>query len=63
QLGISKKFINSWSVGFFPYEKPKYAFAVLLERGPNDATIGATAAVAQWMSWMNLYAPQYLKND
>jgi penicillin-binding protein 2 len=63
QLGISKKYINSWAVGFFPYDKPKYAFAVLLEKGPNDATLGATAAMVQWVDWMNLYAPEYLKNQ
>ncbi len=63
QLGVSKKFINSWAVGFFPYDKPKYAFAVLLERGPHTSTVGATAAVAAWLDWMNLYAPDYLKNE
>lgn len=62
QLGISKKRINSWAVGFFPYEKPKYAFVVLLENGPNLATIGATAAVQEWLNWINVYKPQYLNN-
>lgn len=61
QLGISKKFINSWSVGFFPYEQPRYAFAVLLEKGPEDATMGATAAMAQWLDWMHVYDSQYLQ--
>ncbi len=61
QLGISKKFINSWSVGFFPYDNPKYAFAVLLEKGPNDATIGGTAAMALWLDWMNIYKQEYLQ--
>lgn len=26
--------VNSWAIGFFPYEKPKYAFVVLMENGP-----------------------------
>ncbi len=26
--------VNSWSMGFFPYEAPKYAFVVLMENGP-----------------------------
>lgn len=60
QLGISKKQINSWSVGFFPSNAPRYAFAVLLERGPNTATEGGTAAMALWLDWMNIYAPEYL---
>jgi penicillin-binding protein 2 len=26
--------VNSWAIGFFPYEHPKYAFTVLMENGP-----------------------------
>ena len=37
--------INSWVIGFFPYEKPKYAFVVLMENGPL-ITRGANAAFA-----------------
>ncbi len=62
QLGISKKQINSWAVGFFPSDAPRYAFAVLLERGPNTATEGGTAAMAVWLDWMNVYANEYLQN-
>ncbi len=61
QLGVAKKQINSWAVGFFPSDAPKYAFAVLLERGPNTATEGGTAAMALWLDWMNVYASEYLK--
>jgi penicillin-binding protein 2 len=61
QLGVAKKHINSWAVGFFPSDAPRYAFAVLLERGPNTATEGGTAAVALWFDWMNVYNPQYLQ--
>jgi penicillin-binding protein 2 len=42
QVGIAKQFMNSWSVGFFPYEHPKYAFVVLVERGPKSNTTGAS---------------------
>ncbi len=63
QLGISKKNINSWAVGFFPYQKPKYAFAVLMERGPSDAVYGATAVFKQWIDWLHVYAPEYLKEE
>lgn len=30
--------VNSWVIGFFPYENPKYAFAVLMENGPKVTT-------------------------
>jgi penicillin-binding protein 2 len=26
--------VNSWAIGFFPYENPRYAFTVLMENGP-----------------------------
>lgn len=26
--------VNSWAIGFFPYEKPTHAFVVLMENGP-----------------------------
>jgi penicillin-binding protein 2 len=26
--------VNSWAIGFFPYEHPKYAFVVVMEDGP-----------------------------
>ncbi len=35
QTGTRNQYDNSWVVGFFPYDHPKYAFAVVLERGPE----------------------------
>ena len=35
QVGTRNQYDNSWVVGFFPYEEPRYAFAVVLERGPG----------------------------
>lgn len=37
QVGAHNEFDNSWVEGFFPYESPRYAFAVVLERGPAGA--------------------------
>ncbi|MDP2665795.1 MAG: penicillin-binding transpeptidase domain-containing protein [bacterium] len=37
QTGTRNQYDNSWVVGFFPYEHPQYAFAVVLERGPEGA--------------------------
>jgi penicillin-binding protein 2 len=61
QLGSLKKSINSWSVGFFPYDKPKYAFAILMEKGPSTNTIGATAAARSFFDWMSINTPEYFK--
>ncbi|MEI6553069.1 MAG: penicillin-binding transpeptidase domain-containing protein [bacterium] len=60
QLGTLKKYINSWAVGFWPAEKPRYAFAVMMEKGPSDALYGSTAVMRLLMDWMNVYGRQYL---
>jgi penicillin-binding protein 2 len=59
QVGISKQTINSWAVGFWPYEKPKYAFVLMLEQGPSTAMFGASPAMAEFIGKVNLYAPEY----
>ncbi|MCX6786697.1 MAG: penicillin-binding transpeptidase domain-containing protein [Candidatus Kaiserbacteria bacterium] len=35
QTGVHNQYDNSWVEGFFPYDNPQYAFAVVLERGPQ----------------------------
>jgi len=35
QTGVRNQYDNSWVEGFFPYDNPRYAFAVVLERGPG----------------------------
>ena len=30
ELGSKKQFVNSWVTGFFPYDNPKYAFAIIM---------------------------------
>lgn len=61
ELGSAKKHVNSWVVGFFPYEDPHYAFAAIMERGPYTNTIGALYVMRQLFEWMAVHTPQYLK--
>ncbi len=61
QLGANKDRINSWIVGFFPYENPKYAFAVLAESAPNNKTIGAVYAFRDTIDWMHINTPNYFE--
>lgn len=63
QVGISKQSINSWAVGFFPSDKPKYAFVLMLEKGPSTAMFGASPAMAEFIGKVNLYAPEYFKGE
>src|SRR3989339_159639 len=61
EIDAGKKYINSWVVGFFPYENPRYAFAVVMERGPHDNTIGGVFVMRQMLDWMHQNTPEYLK--
>ena len=61
ELGTVKANVNSWIIGFFPYEKPRYAFAVVMEKGKRENTIGALYVMRQLFDWMAIYTPEYLK--
>ena len=61
EVGSNKKYVNSWSIGFFPYDEPKYAWAVVMERGPASNTIGATSVTRQLFDWIAVYNPKYFE--
>jgi len=61
QLGVSKNKVNSWVVGFFPYQDPKYAFAIMMEAGPNTNSVGASSVMRQLLDWMSVNTPEYFK--
>ncbi len=49
QTGVHNQYDNSWVIGFFPYENPRYAFAVVLERGPSGAGEQAVNATRSFL--------------
>lgn len=59
ELGVSKQEVNSWVMGYWPYENPRYAFTVLMEKGPRANQVGATYVMRQTLEWMTLYAEEY----
>ncbi|MSR87579.1 MAG: hypothetical protein EXS69_00155 [Candidatus Zambryskibacteria bacterium] len=61
EVGSGKSYTHSWSVGFFPYEDPRYAWAVILEKGPASNTVGATSVMRQVFDWMSINSPNYFK--
>jgi penicillin-binding protein 2 len=61
ELGARKEFVNSWVIGFFPYEKPRYAFALLMEKGPVANLVGATSVFRQVLDWMAVNTPEYFE--
>lgn len=62
ELGITKDFVNSWVIGFFPYEQPRYAFVVLMERGSRTNLIGASAVMYHVFMGMMDTTPEYIRN-
>jgi penicillin-binding protein 2 len=61
ELGVYKQFVNSWISGFFPYENPKYAFVVIMEKGPVANTTGALSVMRQVLDYMAVNKVEYLK--
>ncbi|MFH0845910.1 MAG: penicillin-binding transpeptidase domain-containing protein [Patescibacteria group bacterium] len=61
ERGVKKDKVNSWITGFFPSEKPKYAFVVIMEEGPVENQIGGLYVMRQMLEWMNVYTPEYFK--
>lgn len=61
EIGAAKRYVHSWSVGYWPSDNPKYAWAVVMERGPSTNTVGATSVMRQVFDWMNENASGYLQ--
>lgn len=61
EIGAKNEYWNAWMIGFWPYENPKYAFAIVLDRGPAHTSTGGNAVMSQFFTWMHENAPQYLQ--
>jgi len=61
ELGVSKQSVNSWVIGFFTYNEPKYSFAVVMEKGSRENLTGAVFVVRNLLEWMSLEVPEYVK--
>jgi penicillin-binding protein 2 len=59
ELGSERQFVNSWVVGFFPYDDPQYAFAVVMEKGPRANLIGGVSVMRQFLDFLSTEAPEY----
>lgn len=62
QVGYGNTNTNSWIVGFFPYENPKYSFVLVMERGPKEASGNATRVMSEVVDYMSVYASSYLQD-
>ncbi|MGH7175232.1 MAG: penicillin-binding transpeptidase domain-containing protein, partial [Minisyncoccia bacterium] len=61
QVGAENQYDNSWVEGFWPYENPKYAFVVVLERGPSGAGEESVNVMKQTLSTLDQSAPEYFQ--
>jgi penicillin-binding protein 2 len=61
ELGVSKAKVNSWATGFWPYENPRYAFTIVLEKGSRKNLIGGVAAARNFFDWLKWNKPEYLE--
>lgn len=60
EVGIGNAYVNSWAAGFFPYDNPKYAFILMMDRAPRSNALGATRIMGDVVQWMSVHRPEYL---
>ena len=61
QLGYRNESMNSWSIGFWPADNPKYAYAVVLEKAPAGTASGAAPGLVPFFQWLIAERPEYVK--
>lgn len=61
QLGVRNESMHSWSVGFWPADHPKYAYAVVLEKAPAGTASGAAPALQPFFYWLMENRPEYVE--
>jgi len=60
QIGARNQWINSWSVGFWPADNPKYAYAVVLEKAPAGTLSGAAPGIRPFFEWLIVNKSEYV---
>jgi len=61
EIDTSKRRINAWITGFFPYTNPRYAFVVVMEQGPYGGSVGGGVVMRRLLDWMAYETPEYFK--
>lgn len=52
ELGVSKELVNSLITGYFPYDDPRYAFVVVMEKANRHNTFGAAHAMKDTLRYI-----------
>ncbi|MBI5742377.1 MAG: hypothetical protein HZA25_00880 [Candidatus Niyogibacteria bacterium] len=61
EVGSQKKHVNSWIISFLPYDAPKFALVIVMERGDIHNLVGAPAAARRFLDWVTVNRPEYFK--
>lgn len=59
EIGVDKANTNSFIMGFWPSEAPRYVFGVVLEGGKAGNLIGGVFVMRQFFDWLAGNAPEY----
>ncbi len=60
EIGAGNAYVNSWAAGFWPYEEPRYAFILMMDKAPRSNALGATRIMGQVVEWIAQNRPLYL---
>ncbi len=60
EIGAGNAYVNSWAAGFWPYEEPRYAFILMMDKAPRSNALGATRIMGQVVEWIAQNRPEYL---
>lgn len=61
QVGPGGIHVNSWMTGFFPYDNPRYSFALVLQDGPRSGLGSSQGVMYRFLDWLAVAAPEYIK--
>lgn len=63
EVGAGNAYVNSWAAGFWPYEEPRYAFILMMDRAPRSNALGATRIMGNVMEWIATNRPEYILSE
>lgn len=63
EVGAHKEKMHSWVVGFWPADKPRFAFAVLLENGKAGTLVGASPTMQPFFQHLVDSKSPYVKGE
>ena len=53
--------VNSWVIGFFPYDDPKYSFAIVMEKGEYLDHIGGVYVMRRFLDQIYREKPEFFE--